>query len=164
MACWRLRRAAGAAARRDPSLQRQQKTNFHKVCARPCLLSRERARTSAAVAMNALRAPAAASLGARRSSVFRVKASSFRPAAPLRRRAAAVRTRAANNDDNFRAGSASSLSAVEAMKVRHWLSLGDSGRVAAHRRAAPRARLAAGPGCVAAFRGGRLAAASRLAP
>lgn len=67
--------------------------------------------------MQLLRAPAAASLGASRSTAFR-SSSAFRPRAALRRRACAATTRAANQDDSFRAGSASSLSAGEAMKAR----------------------------------------------
>jgi hypothetical protein len=67
--------------------------------------------------MQLLRAPGVASLGASASSAFRTT-SGFRPRTALRRRACAATTRAANQDDSFRAGSASSLSAGEAMKAR----------------------------------------------
>ena len=107
-----------------------------------------------------LRLPASASLRAplRRG----VSTHALRPAAPLRRRGARVCTRAAGQDDNFRAGSASSLSAAEAMKVRaapHGFPAGSCRRARA-RRAFPRPRRASS-GCDAAPRARRGSAALR---
>jgi hypothetical protein len=105
--------------------------------------------------MQLLRAPGVASLGASASSAFRTT-SGFRPRAALRRRACAATTRAANQDDSFRAGSASSLSAGEAMKARFSGTAPLPAAGSARRLAAP--RRASGPGQVAASRARRAAA------